>query len=99
MYVLLRGSAEIRLWESDMVLNVAHPGDVVGEMGFLTGARRSANVIAREDVEALEIDAATLDRVRTRFPRVATKVFFNISQVLSNRLQETTSSLVLEHGH
>jgi predicted RND superfamily exporter protein/CRP-like cAMP-binding protein len=99
MYVLLRGSAEIRLRESDMVLNVAYRGDVAGEMGFLTGARRSANVIAREDVEVLEIDAATLDRVRIRFPRVAAKVFFNISQVLSNRLQETTSSLVLEHGH
>jgi|GEM_PF-1134845 len=98
MYMLLSGSAEVRSRASGKVLSVVRRGDVVGEMGFLTGACRSADVVAIEEVEALEINAATLDRLRLRFLHVAAKVFYNISQVLSDRLRETTSDLVRERN-
>ncbi len=98
MFVLLKGTAEVRSRKSGKVLSVIRRGDNVGEMGFLTGACRSADVIATEEVEALEINAATLDRLRMRFLRVAVKVYFNISRVLSNRLRETTSDLVQERN-
>jgi predicted RND superfamily exporter protein len=93
MYVLLGGSAEVRRRGSDRVIGTVGKGEVVGEMSFLTGASRSASVIATRRVEALEINAGALDRVRRRFPRVAAKVFFNISQVLSLRLRDTTGNL------
>jgi predicted RND superfamily exporter protein len=98
MFVLLSGSATVRSRKTGKVLSAVQRGDVVGEMAFLTGAHRSADVVAMGEVEALEINAATLDRLRMRFLGVAVKVFYNISRLLSDRLRETTTSLVDERS-
>ncbi|MBT3293776.1 MAG: MMPL family transporter [Verrucomicrobia bacterium] len=94
LIVVLAGAAEIRSGESEQVLGAVQRGDVVGEMAFLSGHRRSASVVATAPVEYLEISAATLDKVRLRHPDVAAKVFYNMARLLSTRLAETTDSLV-----
>ena len=63
-----------------------YPGEIVGEMGMVGEGVRSANVITMEDSYIMKIDEKSLDRIARRFPRIATKLFFNISRVLSERL-------------
>lgn len=60
LYVLLDGSASVRAGEDAASPKVAelHPGDCVGEMSLLTGDRRSATVVAEEDLCVLEIGKA-----------------------------------------
>jgi CRP-like cAMP-binding protein len=43
-------------------------GDFVGEMSLLTGARRSATVVAETEVAAIEITKVALEEVLTRAP-------------------------------
>jgi CRP-like cAMP-binding protein len=46
-------------------------GDFFGEMSILSGRPRTATVVAATQVEALELDRASLDDVARRHPRVA----------------------------
>ena len=43
-------------------------GDVVGEMSLLTGARRSATVVAETEVVAIEITKVALEEILARAP-------------------------------
>jgi CRP-like cAMP-binding protein len=99
MYLLLSGTVEITV-ESEKgevaVVERLVEGDTFGEMAFVTGDARSANVVSQEQTEVLRIDRSSLERVRRRFPKIASKLYFNLSAVLSKRLEETTSSLAIK---
>ena len=71
-------------------------GGVVGEVGFFTGGTRSASIIASEDVEVLQIDGPRLERVQQRFPKIASKLYYNLSRLLGSRLSSVTQSLLEE---
>ena len=68
-------------------LNQLGPGEVIGEMALLSGGTRSATVTATEATELLRLDEQSLERVRRRSPRIAAKLFLNLSRILSDRLR------------
>lgn len=89
MLLILSGATRVAATEEDGSLRqvgAAGAGAIVGEMGFLSGQPRTVNVIASEPVEALQISAGTLDRLRSRNPRIANKILHNIAVVLTERL-------------
>ncbi|MBF0210157.1 MAG: cyclic nucleotide-binding domain-containing protein [Desulfamplus sp.] len=48
-FILLKGSAKVvRKDAPDKIIAMLEPGDIFGEMSYLTGNRRSANVVACE---------------------------------------------------
>ena len=69
-------------------------GDVFGEMGFVRRSERTADVVATSDVEVLAVDQRFLERVQRRYPRIASKVFLNLTRLLSNTLERTTRQVV-----
>jgi CRP-like cAMP-binding protein len=69
------------------------PGDIFGEMAFVSGERRTADVVAGNDVEILKIDTSVLDRIRRRYPQVGGKLFRNISAILSAKLVKANQAL------
>jgi predicted RND superfamily exporter protein len=89
MYVVIKGAADVVMHgDSHSVrLGTVRRGDVVGEMGFVSHHERLADVIANEDVEVLAVNESFLNRVKRRYPRIATEIFFNISRILSERLE------------
>ena len=89
MYVLINGTADVLINSSDQprLLNRLGRGDVVGEMGLIRHHERTADVIATEDVEVLAVNERFLTRIKRRYPRIATEIFFNISKILSDRLE------------
>lgn len=66
-----------------------HAGDVVGEVGVVTDRPRSASVIARSDVRAIEIARDDFLRLLARHPRLQA----NLAHVLGGRLAEENASL------
>ncbi len=89
MFVILNGRAEIRvnsdgqtrpLWEFKR-------GDVFGVTSLIRSQERVTDVIALEDVEVLAMDERFLTRI-WRYPRIAARIFFNISSFLLDRLQD-----------
>ncbi len=70
-------------------VNTLARGDVFGEMGLIRRHERTADVIATEEVEVLAVNEQFLDRIKRRYPRIATEIFFNLSKILSDRLEQS----------
>ena len=72
LFILLRGNTEVHYKNDDEEITLArlNPGYVFGEVGFLTLRPRSADVIARNRVEVLEIPGEVMHEVIEREPRV-----------------------------
>jgi predicted RND superfamily exporter protein len=90
MFVVISGRAELRvnstgqarpLWE-------LRRGDVFGVTSLVRSDDRLSEVIALEDVEVLAMDERFRTRV-WRYPRIAARIFFNLSTTLIDRLQYT----------
>ena len=69
--------------KTKMVVHLG-PGDLVGEMALLTGERRTADVIAETDVQALVIASSTLQPLLRDHPPLARF----LSEILGKRLEE-----------
>ena len=95
MYLILDGRAEVQVERqggSSGNVKTLNRGDIFGEIAFITGEKRTANVTASGQVSVLRIDEKSLLSVKERFPRIAAKLFFNLSSILGNRLKETTAA-------
>lgn len=95
MYLILEGEVKVFVnGQKDRAgLQVLKRGDIFGEIAFLTGENRSANVQALGPVKALRIDEQSLRNVKDRFPKIAVKLFYNLSTVVGQRLRQTTCAL------
>ena len=51
-------------------------------------------VVAASDVELLAVDERFLERIQRRYPRIASKVFLNLTRILSDRLQSMTDKYI-----
>jgi CRP-like cAMP-binding protein len=73
MFAIVEGSVSVTIADRDggeiRVANL-HPGDIVGEMSLMTGARRSATVAATTDVTALEISKFSLEVILSHAPEL-----------------------------
>jgi CRP-like cAMP-binding protein len=96
MYVIIQGAADV--WAGsggDRRLIATHRrGDVIGEMGLVRHDDRSADVVAVGPVEALAVDGRFLERIQQRYPRIAARLFLNLTRILSDRLQRMTDLYV-----
>jgi len=97
MYVMLSGRSEVWATGADggrrRILDLGR-GDVLGEMGLVRRSERTADVVAATEVEVLAVDERFLQRIQRRYPRIASKVFLNLTKILSDRLERTTSQFV-----
>jgi hypothetical protein len=50
--------------------------------------------VAAADVEVLSVDQRFLTRIQRRYPRIASKVFLNLTRILSDRLERMTNQVV-----
>ena len=88
LYIIRKGDAEVRVAvpNTDLSERVAtlHEGDFFGEMGLLTGAPRTATIIALTDVECYRLDKENFHEVLRRRPEVAQ----DLAHVLARRRLE-----------
>ena len=79
--------------QETMVVNVIGPGSLVGEMGMLDGAPRSATCTAITEVYAAMLSRTALMRLLREEPRVGSRLLLAITKRLANHLRETTRKL------
>ncbi|HLG71466.1 MAG TPA: cyclic nucleotide-binding domain-containing protein [Chloroflexota bacterium] len=71
LYLLLRGEVEVTREAHGVVPELSAtlgPGDIVGEVGLLHGARHTATVVALDDVHALELTQEDVRAVMREHP-------------------------------
>jgi DHA3 family macrolide efflux protein-like MFS transporter len=84
-YFILRGSVGVGYVKGDdyVILNYLHEGDYFGEVAALTGAARTANVIAEEDSEFLILPSNVLRRLAERYSGLKELFYTTMAQRLS----------------
>ena len=91
LYIIASGEAEV--WRDTpggrLLLTRLAAGQFFGEMGLMTGAPRSATVVAATDVECYRLDKAGFEDVLRRRPELAQ----HISELLARRQQENEARL------
>ncbi len=84
LFVVRSGRVELFLKDTagqKIVLSVADPGDIFGELALLDGGARSASVVALAETELLELSRAHLLPLFQRSPEVALRLFAGMGQM------------------
>jgi len=87
LYLISSGDADV-IWLAPngekRLLTTVPAGNVFGEMGLMTGAPRSATVVAKTDVECYRLDKSGFEDVIRARPELAE----NMAHILAMRLQQ-----------
>ncbi len=83
LYIVIQGKASVRVTEGGITteVSVLGPGEFFGEMGLLTGAPRSATVVALTDAACYRLEKAAFQEIIRRRPELAERV----AEVLASR--------------
>jgi CRP-like cAMP-binding protein len=88
-FIIAHGSFEVRVPTANgpKVVRTLEAGDLFGEVAFFDGRPRSADVLAREDSEALVLTQAAFQRLRLAHPRLALYFVLDLGRILSERFR------------
>ncbi len=97
MWLLAKGSVSVRLkvsngQESIRIASLAR-GTTIGEMSLIESARRSASIVADEQVVCYELLRDGFTKMIADHPAIATKILSNLARELSRRLRRTSDDL------
>ena len=95
LYVLLEGrvSVEFEMWPPELAdqdraqLAILRSGDIFGEIAFLKGKRRSANVKAIDETRVLQIDGEKLNEIFHENPQIGYTFMRNVALILAQRIE------------
>jgi CRP-like cAMP-binding protein len=95
-FIISRGSFEVLVPTADgpQPVRVLESGDLFGEVAFFDGKPRSADVLAREEAEALVLTQAAFQRLRLAHPRLAVRFVLDLGRVLSERFRASDAAAV-----
>lgn len=87
LYLITSGEADV-IWVAPngekRLLTTVPAGNVFGEMGLMTGAPRSATVVAKSDIECYRLDKSGFEDIIRARPELAE----NMAHILATRLQQ-----------
>lgn len=81
--------------EADMVVRLMGPGSLIGELGLLDGAPRSASCVAYTDILAAELGREAFVRLIEDDPRVGARLLLAIAKRMADHLRDATRRLRL----
>jgi len=95
LFVVLAGELEASVTtpQGRQVLKEMQPGDVFGEMAFVTRQPRTADVTARTDTRLLKINFDDLAKLRRFSPYLASQLLYNISRIVCERVARPAKTL------
>ncbi len=89
MYLVVAGSLGVYVYgpaHEHQLIALIGSGETVGEMGVISGAPRSATIIAIRDCELLKLTKAHFDLLQKREP----KLMVELNRILVHRLRQST---------
>ena len=99
MAIIIKGKIDIIKKESGSKTNIIasiFPSQSFGEMSLIDGESRSAQAIAATQTEMLFLSKDSLFSLLEESPKLAFKLLWIISQMLSQRLRRTSGNLVAQ---
>ena len=97
MMLILDGEAlvqnEVASADDSLVMSIIGPGSLIGEMGLLDGAPRSATCTATTDLQVAILSRDALLKIINDNSLVAARLMLAISKRLSDRLREANRKI------
>lgn len=96
LYFLARGRVAIQVpdpKDGAMRLTSIGAGVAFGEMALVDGGPRSADAVAEEDCDVLQLDLPTLQTLSWERPGIVNALMTNITKILSGRLRRANAEL------
>lgn len=87
LFLLVKGTASVQFADEE-TLRVIGQGEVCGEISFLDELPATADVVARDNVEAFYLDRPTLQSLFELFPHLGSRFYQSLASILSRRLRE-----------
>jgi CRP-like cAMP-binding protein len=96
MFVVHRGSVDVQITDNGQPRTVAtlQEGEFFGEMALFTGEPRSANVVAAEETEVLEIGHAAMKHLFETDPDLVE----SLSHTITERRAALTAKAAMKQG-
>ena len=96
MFVVLAGRLDVMVDRAEGRHRLASmgPGELAGEIGFLTETCRSADLVAGEPSEILVLTQSSVRRAMDEIPKVAASVLLHLSLLLCERLRDSSRDLL-----
>jgi putative ABC transport system ATP-binding protein len=90
-YVVIQGMADVRIDTGNGPVVVSHVGEntIIGEMGIVTGAPRSASVIACTELTCLRLRKEVFMALMAEFPQMA----ISVTRLMVQRLQDNVTTI------
>lgn len=102
MLLILEGEVlvdnEVTALDDSMVMSVIGPGSLIGEMGVLDAAPRSASCTATTDLMVAVLSRTALLALIKESPAVSARLMLAISKRLSDRLRESNRKIKMLSG-
>jgi CRP-like cAMP-binding protein len=83
--------------EADDFVRTIHPGEVIGEVTFLTGQQRSATVYALEPCECMILKATDLHVQCYEHPSILAKIAQALAERLIRGTEEEVRARAISH--
>jgi CRP-like cAMP-binding protein len=87
LYLVLTGNALVQIPTHGGSFGVG-AGEICGEISFIDELPATANVVAKEPVEAYYLDRPTLQSLFELFPHLGSRFYHSLAAILSRRLRE-----------
>jgi CRP-like cAMP-binding protein len=94
MYIVMEG--EVEILDGSIILEVAGPGSMVGELALIDDEPRSAAVMAKTDCKLVPVDRKRFQYMTQETPFFALAVMKVLADRLRNKNVRTRSSLQME---
>jgi CRP/FNR family transcriptional regulator, cyclic AMP receptor protein len=97
MMLILAGDVRVETQShrasNEVVVTILHAGSLIGEMGMINDAARSATCIASTELAVAVLSRAAMKKLMNEEADVAARLLLAISSRLAERLRDTTSKL------
>ena len=91
MYIVMEG--EVEILDGSIILEVAGPGSIVGELALIDDEPRSASVVAKTDCQLVPVDRKRFQYMTQETPFFALAVMKVLADRLRNKNVRTRSSM------
>jgi len=88
-FIIIEGTAEVRLPGNDVLIDTLKQGDVFGELALLFHEPRTANIIAESDLQVMALSKKSFERMFFQDP----KKTLNLVQTLAKRNKQMLGKL------
>lgn len=96
MYALMLGTVLLRT-QSKGIIHTVKPGEVFGEIGFISQQKRTASAISSGTSILLKIDTHAFQTLLDQNPRISYTIMRNITLSLADHINRMNKSNILEY--